>query len=54
MLLVCHTGALEEFWASEPVSRVLYPDCLGAVTIHLAPVLPPGSSDQPEGIGRAL
>jgi hypothetical protein len=35
-----------------PVSRVLYPDIIGVVTIHLAPTLPSGSSDQPgEGPG---
>jgi len=32
---------------SKPVSRVLYPEIFGAVTIYLALMLPSGSSDQP-------
>jgi len=50
--------------ASKSISRVLYPELprfppryrwvgFRVVTIHLAPTLPSGSSDQPEGIGRA-
>ena len=40
---------------SKPVSRVLYPDIIGTVTIYLAPMLPSGSSDQPGGLaGRPL
>ena len=35
------------FGSSKPVSRVLYPDQVRAVTIYLAPALPPRSSDQP-------
>ncbi len=33
--------------SSKPVSRVLYSELVGAVTIYLALMLPPGSSDQP-------
>jgi len=31
-----------------PVSRVLCSDRVGVVAIYLAPMLPPGSCDQPE------
>jgi hypothetical protein len=37
----------EKSGSSKPVSRVLYPDIVGVVTIYLAPMLPSGSSDQP-------
>jgi len=48
-----HTSPIKIFWASKSVSRVLYPDRVGVVTIHLALVLPSESSDQPEDLGRA-
>jgi hypothetical protein len=38
---------------SKPVSRILYSEKIGAVTIHLALMLPSGSSDQP-GVGPGV
>ena len=44
----------KESESSKPVSRVLYPDKIGTVTIHLAPMLPSGSSGQPGNRPGAL
>jgi hypothetical protein len=40
-------ATLEAKGLSKPISRVLYPDKVRAVTIHLALMLPSRSSDQP-------